>query len=539
MMTGLKPDLPLRRYFDMAIIKSMLLVGIAYYLAALIAIHQTITPEGIAILWPPNAILLAAFLIYPYRYLPFIAVAGFIAELVASAASFPLWSAICFALINLFSVSLAAFLIRRKSGQNFNFDRLKNGAYFLVFGPFLSASIAGMLGGGVYVLLGRTDTSYLNLWQIWWFGDALAMLVLTPLIVVLARWMQAGFPHFKLYFLLEAVLLWLAVIIIGYQSFNVESYEKAFLFFTPIWLVFLGILAAIRLGVAGASSTVALITVFALEHLLRGTHPLIVDMPQNAVLLTQEYLAIIAIVSIGLALLIQEIAEQRDELKRHENALKAQNQFLEERVNERTLALKEVNQALQKANDRLAKSAATDELTGIANRRHFLSEVQRELQRLRLDNQTASAIMIDIDHFKLVNDNLGHDAGDKVLREIVEPINNAIRPRDLFGRMGGEEFLIFLSGADHDISNAVAERIRSAIESLNVNYREHQINITVSLGIAQWDGNSDLDELFYQADKALYQAKNRGRNRVFNIANLNNENKLSSSSNHEDHFELP
>src|SRR5690606_28067154 len=137
------------------------------------------------------------------------------------------------------------------------------------------------------------------------------------------------------------------------------------------------------------------------------------------------------------------------------------------------------------------------ELTGIANRRHFLSEVERELQRLRLDGQTASAIMIDIDHFKLVNDNLGHDAGDKVLRDIVEPINQAIRPRDLFGRMGGEEFLIFLSEADHDMSNAIAERIRLAIESLKIAYREHEINITISLGVAQWDGKSHLDELFY------------------------------------------
>jgi diguanylate cyclase (GGDEF)-like protein len=539
MMTGLKPLSPLQRYVDVHIIKAMLLVGIAYYLAALFAIQQTITPEGIAIVWPPNAILLAALLIYSKRYLPYIAVAGIIAELFASTPSFPFWSAVCFALINICSVGLAAFCIRRKTGQNFNFNQLKNGAYFLVFGPFLSACIAGMLGGGIYILLGRTETSYLSLWQIWWFGDALSMLVFTPLIVVLARWKQAGFPHFKLHFLLEAFLLWLVVIIIGYQSFNIESHDNAYLFFTPIWLVFLGIVAAIRLGVAGASSTVALITAFAVEHLLRGTHPLIVNMPQNAVLLTQEYLAIIAIVSIGLALLIQEIAEQRDELKRHENALKAQNQFLEERVNERTLALKAVNQALQQANDRLAKSAATDELTGIANRRHFLSEVERELQRLRLDGQTASAIMIDIDHFKLVNDNLGHDAGDKVLREIIEPISQAIRPRDLFGRMGGEEFLIFLSGADYDMSNAVAERIRSAIESLKVDYREHELNVTLSLGVAQWDGNSHLDELFYQADKALYQAKNKGRNRVFNFANIESENRASRGSNHEDHFELP
>jgi diguanylate cyclase (GGDEF)-like protein len=536
-MIGAKPIFLFSRYLDLHIVKAMVLVGLAYYFGALLAIHQTITPEGIAILWPPNAILLAAFLIYPRKYLPFVAIAGISAELIASIPAFPVWAASCFAIINIASVSLAAFFIRRISGQNFNFKNLKNGAYFLFFAPFLAASLAGLSGATVYVLMGRTDTSYISLWQLWWFGDALAMLVLTPLIVVLWRWLQAGLPHFKLHYLLEALILWTAVIIIGYQSFSVETYEKSFLFFTPIWLVLLGVLAAIRLGVVGASATVALITVFAIEHLMRGTHPIIVNTPQNAVWLTQEYLAIIAVVSIGLAMLIQEISEQRDVLKQHENALKAQNQFLEERVNERTLALKEVNQALQKANERLAKSAATDELTGIPNRRHFLSEVQRELQRLRLDGQTASAIMIDLDHFKQVNDNLGHEAGDLVLCNIVEPISNAIRPRDLFGRMGGEEFLVFLSGADQELANSVAERIRAEIESLEVLYRNQKINVTASLGVAEWDGRSHLDELFHQADQALYQAKNRGRNRVVNLTESDSDSKHRLPP--ENHFELP
>jgi len=531
--------LPGGRYLDLHIIKAMLVVGLAYYFGAVIAIDQTITPEGIAILWPPNAILLAAFLIYPIRYLPSVAIAGIVAELIASIPSFPVWSAISFALINIFSVSLAAFLIRRKSGQDFNFDRIKNGALFLFFAPFLSASLAGMLGAGIYVLLGRTDTSYLTLWQIWWFGDALAMLVLTPLIVVLWRWIQAGLPHCKRHVLLEALLIWMAVIVIGYQSFSVESYEKAFLFFTPIWLVMLGVVAAIRLGVVGASATVTLITVFAVEHLMRGSHPIIVDTPQNAVWLTQEYLAIIAVVSIGLALLIEEISEQRDVLKQHENALKAQNQFLEDRVNERTMALKEVNQALQNANEQLAKSAATDELTGIANRRHFLGEVERELHRLRLDGETASAIMIDLDHFKQVNDNLGHEAGDIVLRNIADPIRSSIRPRDLFGRMGGEEFLVFLSGAGHEMANTVAERIRTEIESLQVIYRDQKITVTASLGVAEWDGRSHLDELFHQAEQALYQAKNRGRNQSFTYAQAQNESIIPPQAENKGHFELP
>lgn len=163
-MISSKPVFLFSRYLDLQIVKAMLLVGLAYYFGALAAIHQTITPEGIAILWPPNAILLAAFLIYPRHYLPFVALAGIIAELVAAIPAFPVWAAVSFAIINIASVSLAAFFIRRKSGQNFNFKNLKNGAYFLFFAPFLSASLAGLAGATVYVLMGRTDTSFINLW---------------------------------------------------------------------------------------------------------------------------------------------------------------------------------------------------------------------------------------------------------------------------------------------------------------------------------------------------------------------------------------
>ena len=145
--------------------------------------------------------------------------------------------------------------------------------------------------------------------------------------------------------------------------------------------------------------------------------------------------------------------------------------------------------------------------------------------------------MIDLDHFKLVNDNLGHEAGDMVLREIITPISTAIRPRDLFGRMGGEEFLVFLSGADHQMADIVAERIRKEIENLQVVYREQKVQITASFGVAEWDGHADLDELFYQADKALYHAKNRGRNQVFNLTET--ETNPDTKSVHEDHTELP
>lgn len=489
----------------------MLWVGLACYIGAWFAVQQTITVEGIVILWPPNAILLSAFLVLPRYYWPFMAIAFIAAELLVSLTGFPLWAAIGFTLVNVFSVTLAAVLIEKAVGKNFNFNRFKDGAVFLLFAPILTACVAGLLGAAIYMLLGRSDTSYGVFWQVWWFGDALAMFVLTPLIVLIWRWIQAGDYKLDKQKCIETGLISSLVVLVGYLAFVSQDSFTVF-YFTPIWWVLIGVLSAVRVGVMGAAAIVGLIAVLAISMLVNGMHPFTIEAPLNTVWLMQEYLAIVSIVSIGLALLLREIFDQKHALLQHEKTLKGQNLLLELKVKERTLALEEANQALKKANSQLVTSASTDELTGIANRRFFLSEVSRELARLTRDQQTASAIMIDLDHFKTINDQYGHEAGDRVLQAIIDPIATSIRPRDLFGRMGGEEFLVFLSDADIALATQVAERVREALASHKVSYRGHDISVTASLGVAQWDGISNLDELFYQADKALYQAKEKGRN---------------------------
>lgn len=494
-----------------------LLVGVAYYAGAWLGVRFTITTEGIAILWPPNAILLAAFLILPYRQWPAIGLAAVIAEVAADIPAFPIWSAVAFGLINLFEVSLAGVLIRRAAGEHFHFDRLRNGALFLLFGPLIASAVAALLGASIYLLLERADTTYFSLWRIWWYGDALGQLLLTPLIVVIWRWLEQGLPALRWQLVAEAVLLWLAVASLGLQAFVRGAPSELEFYFTPVWLTALGILAAIRLGVAGAAATVALIAAIAIGHLTRDLHPYGTAAPQFVVWLTQEYLAIVAVVAVGLALLLREIADQREALRRNKRELQAANEALERRVDERTSELNEVNQDLRSANEQLAAIAATDELTGIANRRQFRTEAQRELHRLRQSHETAAMIMVDLDRFKSVNDQYGHEAGDKVLRAIVEPIHQTIRPRDLFGRMGGEEFVILLAGVDLTTATHIAERVRATIAGLAIEHRGRTIHVTASFGVSQWDGEGGLDDLFRCADGALYRAKERGRNRVEHI----------------------
>jgi diguanylate cyclase (GGDEF)-like protein len=478
---------------SVALMIRVLLVGFAYYAGAWLGVAQTVTPEGIAILWPPNAVLLSAFLLFPYRQWPLMGVAALIAECVADAPVFPLWAAVAFGTINLFETAFAAWLIRKASGGEFNFDRLKRGAYFLFYGPLLASSLAALFGAAVYVLLGRSDTSYLSLWRLWWFGDALGLLLLTPLIVVLWRWLDNGVSRPDWLKLLEICIVWLLLGWVGLNSLPPDGPGSLSFHLTPIVLLPFSAWAAVRFGVRGAALTVVIIAVMAIGFMVRGVHPYTGVAPQFAVWLTQEYLAVVAVLSVGLAILLHEIKAQSDEL--------------EQRVRERT-------EALEAANARLSELASTDYLTGIANRRHFYQIAQRELERLTGAGRTASLIMFDVDHFKQINDRFGHEAGDKVLHRVVQAAQEAVRPMDLFGRFGGEEFLILLPDTSQEFALEAAERVRKKIEAMHSEHDGHRIYVTVSLGVAPWNGAVNLDELIRRADHALYQAKELGRNRV-------------------------
>jgi diguanylate cyclase (GGDEF)-like protein/PAS domain S-box-containing protein len=165
----------------------------------------------------------------------------------------------------------------------------------------------------------------------------------------------------------------------------------------------------------------------------------------------------------------------------------------------------------------LQRLATTDTLTGIANRRHFLRQLGVEMERVQRYGNTASLLMIDLDHFKLVNDRYGHAAGDRVLRWFAELTQSCLRRVDLFGRLGGEEFCVLLPDTGLEGAREFAERLRVLIEQRPCPGMEPEpeIAITVSIGVAACsDGCRDADNVLASADRALYQAKAAGRNRV-------------------------
>jgi diguanylate cyclase len=182
------------------------------------------------------------------------------------------------------------------------------------------------------------------------------------------------------------------------------------------------------------------------------------------------------------------------------------------------LALWPVLQLWQDAEDarrELAALASRDDLTGAYNRRHFLAQAEREWARCRRYRMGAALLMIDVDHFKAVNDRHGHLAGDLMLRSIAQAARDTLRQADLFGRFGGEEFMVFLPHADTLGALDAAERIRDKVAQLALEWRGAAIRATVSVGVVSLDaGHESLGELLADADSALYAAKDAGRNCV-------------------------
>lgn len=166
----------------------------------------------------------------------------------------------------------------------------------------------------------------------------------------------------------------------------------------------------------------------------------------------------------------------------------------------------------------LQRLAQLDALTGIANRRHFREEAERALDRAERYGEPLSLVMLDIDHFKHVNDTHGHQTGDQVLLETVSRINSCLRKSDIAGRWGGEEFVVLLPHTDVAEAHYAAERLRTALAAAPIQVGGNALLVTLSAGFAQRVPGEVLDAFIARADTALYQAKNSGRNRVIGFA---------------------
>lgn len=174
-----------------------------------------------------------------------------------------------------------------------------------------------------------------------------------------------------------------------------------------------------------------------------------------------------------------------------------------------------VHEQLRATNERLEQLARTDALTGCANRRHFFELGEVECKRSHRYHRPLSVIVMDVDHFKKINDRYGHAVGDRVLRAVANAVQKTLRQGEVLGRIGGEEFAFLLPETDTRGAAVVAERARYLIASLDSPTKDGKLNVTASFGVADNTvGIRNFDHLVNRADTMLYEAKNQGRNRV-------------------------
>jgi diguanylate cyclase (GGDEF)-like protein/PAS domain S-box-containing protein len=191
---------------------------------------------------------------------------------------------------------------------------------------------------------------------------------------------------------------------------------------------------------------------------------------------------------------------------------KAQHRRLEQQA----LALQQEVARRSALEEDLRRQALTDDLTGIANRRHFMAQAAMEMARSDRYLHPLSIVAFDLDLFKQINDTWGHAAGDTVIRDVAAGISAMLRGgSDLLGRLGGEEFAVLLPQTDGNAAAELAERMRAAVAAMELCHEGHRISVTCSFGVTQArQGDADVDGVLNRADEAVYQAKSSGRDRV-------------------------
>ena len=209
-------------------------------------------------------------------------------------------------------------------------------------------------------------------------------------------------------------------------------------------------------------------------------------------------------------------------LKQYQYQLEQHNANLETMVDKRTHDLKQalkkqsdLNDILLDANSKLDYFASMDGLTTLYNRRFFMKLANAELERSKRYSLPSSFIMLDLDHFKNINDQYGHLAGDYVLEQVAIILKSECREVDLVGRLGGEEFAILSPQSNLSQAQQLAERIRTIINNTELDYKGNVIKTTASIGITEVkDSDTGIDTVMSRADCALYQSKDTGRNLV-------------------------
>lgn len=471
---------------------SFLLLPLAYFVSAKVCFALATTPEGVVIVWLPNAFTLAALLYYRgQRYWLFMLVV-MIAEIAGDASVFPWYESVMLGAANLAEVTLS-YLLMRKINMSPTLARLEDIVKFICAGPLCGSLVGAFLGAATIQHFGSGTETYLSDVRIWWFGDALGLVIATPLLLSVFQHIdQPVSPPKRIDWVVAAISMAIVAIVLSARNGVMWGAVITPNLLLPS-LLYLAARTNLRwttIGVCVVSFSIALLITAGRQPF--GNLPL-----STTVAHSQEFIFILCIASMGFATLLSHI--------------RALGRDMERRVEERT-------DELQIANRKLEALSKTDGLTGIANRRCFDEVLAREWNRALRSGQPLAIALVDVDWFKKYNDHYGHQEGDECLCRVADILASiACRSSDLVARYGGEEFVLITPITEGDNALVIAQKICATLQALALPHALSEFGcVTASIGVASMVPRADVasDFLIKAADEALYKAKKQGRNQA-------------------------
>lgn len=481
----------------------IVLVAVTYILFARLGQLVAIPPGNVTPVWLPSGIMLAWALIrgpqiWPgvflgaaignsWAYLHLDSLQGLLATVFAGSMN---------GIGDVLSTAGAAYLIRRYANDFDPLNRVTSVTWLLVVGAAGGSLASAVFGVSGLVIAGLLDLeACFRTMATWWTGDAIGVITLTCACLFLAKAFRDP-PGFKCR--AECAVNLLLIAAAGLLTLAAEP-NTLLRDFAMSAVPPLLIWAAVRLPTFYSQ---LLIIVFAIANVLAttaGYGPFSDRTLPEALISTQLLVGTVSIV-------ILYLSAARSEGLTYFRELQSANSRLEAKVQERTAELEE-------ARKRAELLALSDSLTGIPNRRHLTDLCIRELKRVKRYKNDASLVVLDIDHFKKINDDYGHPVGDEVLQDLTRTIRGAIREVDVLGRLGGEEFILMLPDTPAERSVQIADRLRKVIETRQVG--DEAVSYRISCGVTGINpDDQELTDILIRADKALYTAKRRGKNQV-------------------------
>ena len=446
---------------------------LAYACAAIFAaclLGIVLRPIGfLSVFWPANQLLLVLFLRYPRVLLQPIGLAAIFASYVAAdvLTGSNLWVSMGFSIANMVGAASAWWVMHKHSERDLQMEG-QFSALLVFYGSGVATTVSAAIGGPISAY--AFSASLLQSTLMWWTGEWMNAMILLPFLLALPTVRKTTLPQEALP-LPTLVLPVAAVVVLEAASYTVGDKIGALSFSLPALL--------------WCALSYRILTITIITMLVFGTKIIIA----SRIDFTPAHFVDVATLRLGVTMLILG-----------------------------PLSVAGAHAARSELLSRMRYQAHHDSLTGVLSRNGFVQASNLLLQRLAHERGSLAVLMLDLDHFKRVNDSHGHATGDLLLCEFSRTVVHTLRPQDVFGRIGGEEFAVVLPHISAQDAATIAERLCLAVRSGTFQtLRNEPLPATVSIGIvhvAQLSPHESIENLLRDADVALYQAKSRGRDCV-------------------------